>query len=135
MRLHILVAAFLVLGALAVAPFLAMGVLVPRDAAAPVSVRQLLPEAKAYLAGQLDVWPTGLRYTGAELRDTDHLVILQFELRQYPFLTADRAYLFSRCTPLEKLDPRSMGGGRGVTDFATDPELVYARSDAQPPCG
>jgi hypothetical protein len=119
---------------LAAAPFLAVGLLVPADAAVQPAVQRLLPEAKEYLAGQLDAVLAHLRYTGAELRDTDHLVILQFELRQYPFLTADRAYLFSRCTPLEELDPKGMGGGRGVTDFATDPELVFLRSDEQSPC-
>ena len=49
-------------------------------------------------------------------------------------LRSSVAYLFSRCTPLTDLDPAGMGGGRGVTDFATDPELEYLRSDAQPSC-
>ncbi len=132
--MRVLVGVFLILGLLAVAPFFAVALLVPPDAAAAPAVQRLLPEAKSYLAGQLDAWPAHLRYTGAELRERDHLVILMFELRQFPFLGADRAYLVSRCTPVDRLNPNGMGGGRGVTDYATDPELVHLRSDAQPPC-
>ena len=49
-------------------------------------------------------------------------------------IAADRAYLVSRCTPIEDLDPERMGGARGVQDFRTDAELEYLRSDAQPAC-
>ena len=66
------------------------------------------------------------------------LLVIRFELRPCPFMTAEGAYLASRCRPLETFDADTfymMSGGGGVTDFQTDPELVYLRSDAQPPCG
>lgn len=105
------------------------------DAPAPASVERLLPDAKGYLAGQLDLVGAHVRFIGAELRERDDLVILKFELRPFPYLSAEGAYLVSRCTPVGQLDPFGMGGGRGVADFATDPELEHARSGAQPPCG
>jgi hypothetical protein len=104
------------------------------DADAPPAVERILPRAKRYLAGQLDAFTSVVRYIGWEHRATDDLVILMFELRPFPFITADGAYLVSRCTPMEDLDPDGMGGGRGVRDFQTDPELEYLRSDAQPDC-
>jgi hypothetical protein len=65
----------------------------------------------------------------------DRLTILIFELRSYPFvLPGELAYLASRCTPLEALDPRGMGGGIVQGDPATDVELEYLRSYAQEPC-
>lgn len=104
------------------------------DAPAPAAVERLLPDAKTYLAGQLDLVAAHTRFIGAELRERDDLVILKFELWPFPYLSMEGAYLVSRCTPLEQLDPVGMGGGRGVEDFATDPELEHARSGAQPPC-
>ena len=104
------------------------------DHDAPPEVERILPEAKRYLTGQLDAFTSVVRYVGWEYRERDHLVILMFELRAFPFVAVDRAYLGSRCTPIEKLDPVGMGGGRGVSDFATDPEIAYLRSDNQPPC-
>ena len=105
------------------------------DAPAPAAVERLLPDAKNYLAGQLDLVAAHVRFIVAELRERDDLVILKFELRPFPYLSAEGAYLVSRCTPVEQLDAVGMGGGRGVADFATDPELEHARSGAQPPCG
>ena len=104
------------------------------DHDAPPEVGRILPEAKRYLAGQLDAFTSVVRYVGWEYRERDHLVILMFELRPFPYIAVDRAYLDSRCTPIEELDPVGMGGGRGVKDFATDPEISYLRSDSQPSC-
>jgi hypothetical protein len=104
------------------------------DHEAPAEVERILPEAKRYLTGQLDAFTSVVRYIGWESRERDHLVILMFELRPFPFITVDRAYLASRCTPIEELDPIGMSGGRGVEDFATDPEIEYLRSAAQPQC-
>ncbi len=126
----------LMLAPVAVAAFVgpqAVATIAP-DRDAPSLVRRILPDAKRVLAGQLDLWPASIRYTGMETRRVDELVILQFEVRAFPFFAVDRAYLASRCTPLADLDPAAMGGGRGVTDFATDAELEHLRSDAQPPC-
>lgn len=105
------------------------------DHDAPPDVARILPEVKRYLRGQLDEFTAVVRYTGWEHRRRDDLVILMFELRSFPYVSVDRAYLVSRCTPIEELDPVGMGGGRGVGDFRTDSELAYLRSDAQPACG
>ena len=104
------------------------------DAEAPPEVDRVLPRAKQYLVGQLDAFNSVVRYVGWEHRETDDLVILMFELRPFPFITVDRAYLGSRCTPIEDLEPEGMGGGRGIEDFRIDAELEYLRSDAQPTC-
>jgi hypothetical protein len=124
----VLTAALLVFAPLAILPLIAP------DAAASPAVQRLLPEAKQHLAVQLGLWGAYVRYSGVELRERDDLVILQFELRPSPFVHSEGAYLVSRCTPLDELDPNDMGGGRGVTDFTTDSELAYLRSDAQPAC-
>ena len=102
------------------------------DEAAPEAVERLLRDAKNYLAQQLDLVAAHLRFIGMEHRDRDDLVILKFDLRPFPFLATEGAYLVSRCTPLEDLDPLAMGGGRGVKDFATDTELAHARTNAEP---
>jgi hypothetical protein len=104
------------------------------DHDAPPAVERVLPAAKRYLVQQLDAFRSVVRYVGWEHRDRDELVILMFELRSFPFVTVDRAYLGSRCTPIEDLDPIGMSGGRGVEDFRTDPEIAYLRSNAQPSC-
>lgn len=113
-------------------PLLVMALAPDREA--PPEVERILPDAKRYLVGQLDAFTSVVRYVGWEHREKDDLVILMFELRPFPFLTFDRAYLGSRCTPIEQLDPNGMGGGRGVDDFQTDPELQNLRSGAQPAC-
>ena len=113
-------------------PMVVMTLAPDRDA--PPEVDRILPEAKRYLAGQLDAFTSVVRYVGWEYRERDHLVILMFEMRAFPFVAVDRAYLESRCTPIEELDPVGMGGGRGVEDFATDPEISHLRSDSQPSC-
>ena len=131
-----IVAATIVLAlvaAFALAPTTLLPVLAP-DAAAPDAIERLLPEAKRSLLGHLDLQFAHLRYLGAETREADDLVILQFELRTVPYIAVDGAFLISRCHPIDEIDPSGMGGGRGVKDFATDPELIYLRSDEQPPC-
>lgn len=112
---------------------LLVSVLAP-DAEAVPAARRLLPDAKGVLSRQLDLPPSVIRFTGIEMRDDDQLVIMRFELRAFPFIFSEGAYLGSRCTPLDELDPASMGGGRGIVDFETDPELEYLRSGAQPAC-
>lgn len=104
------------------------------DASAAAAVQRILPEAKRSVTNQLDLPAAHVRYTGAEVRRGDDLVILYFELRPFPYVAAEAAYLVSRCTPIDEVEPDRMGGGRGVTDFATDPELVSIRSEDQPAC-
>ena len=120
--------------ALIFAPIVILPLAFP-DAEAPPAVERMLPDAKQYLAGQLDLPLVYVRLSGIELRDRDDLVILMFELRPLPYIASEGAYLVSRCTPLERLEPHQMGGGRGVSQFSTDTELAHLRSDAQPPCG
>ena len=103
------------------------------EADAPPDIRRMLPEAKHTLSSQLELF-AHLRYVGAEIRERDDLVILKFELRPFPFVHAEGAYLASRCVAVDKLDSWAMSGGRGVTDFETDIELASLRSDAQPDC-
>ena len=119
--------------ALLVIPALLLPVLLP-DADAPAAIAHILPGAKRYLAGQLDLGPAHVRFIEAETRARDQLIILQFELWAFPTLTPEGAYLVSRCTPIDEIEPNAFGGGRGVSDFATDPELEHLRSDAQPAC-
>ena len=71
------------------------------------------------------------RLVATETRASDNLVVLHFEYRTYPFITASSAYLASRCIPLSRIDPKQMSGGRGP---GTESELNYLRSAAQPPC-
>lgn len=130
---RLLLATALVVLVLVALPMAAFQVLLP-DAPAPEPVSRILADAKRYMAGQLDLPMAHIRYIGLETRDVDDLVLLKFELRSFPWVASDGAYLFSRCTPLEELDVFGMGGGRGVEDFDTDPELLYLRSGAQPPC-
>jgi hypothetical protein len=104
------------------------------DQGAPAHVERLVDGAKQHLARQLDLVATQVRYVGWEHRDRDQLLILMFELRALGIFTVDHAYVVSRCVPIDEIDPAAMGGGRGVTDFATDPELESLRSDAQPAC-
>jgi hypothetical protein len=129
----VVVAVLAVVVALAVGRFALLPLIAP-DAAASADIEHLLPEAKKQLAGELDQPFAYLRYLGAETRNADELLILQFELRPVPYFNGEGAYLISRCTPLDEIDPQSMGGGRGVEDFATDSELAYLRSSAQPRC-
>lgn len=129
----------LILGAvgLLLLPF-ALPVVILRDEPAPPELSPLLPSAKRALLAALEHPPVHVRYLGLERRRRDELLVIRFELRPYPFFSAEGAYVASRCRPLETFDADafySMGGGSGVTDFQTDPELVYLRSDAQPPCG
>ncbi len=104
------------------------------DAPAPAGLARPIAEFGSTLASQLDRPLTHARFMRAET-GPDRLTILFFELRSYPFvLPGELAYLVSRCTPPEALDPWGMGGGIVQGDPATDYELEYLRSDAQPPC-
>ncbi len=104
------------------------------DADASEAVRRVLPDAKRVLIRNFELPASSVRYVGIETRNRDNLIVLQFEIRTFPFITVDRAFLGSRCTPIADLDPMAMSGGRGVTDFATDAELEHLRSDLQPGC-
>ena len=104
------------------------------DAAAPVEIARVLPIAKEQLDNNHSPirWPlTHYRYVSTESRATDNLVVLHFEFRTYPFITTSSAYLASRCTPLEQIDPQKMSGGWGSESTG---ELEYLRSRAQPAC-
>lgn len=131
MRIRLVPVAVAIALAVLLAPGTLLGIVFPDAAAAP-SVQRLLPDAKQFLASRLELTWAHVRYAGAELRASDNLVILHFELRPFPFVAPEGAYLMSRCTPLVELDPMLMGGGRGVTDPDADLELRSARSDAQP---
>ncbi len=108
--------------------------LVTPDADASETVRRILPDAKRVLIGNFELPVSSVRYVGIETRGRDNLIVLQFEIRVFPFITVDRAYLSSRCTPITELNASTMSGGRGVTNFATDAELQHLRSDLQPDC-
>ena len=103
------------------------------DAAAPPEISRVLPAAKEHLYRTRGFrWPAGYyRYLATETRTSDNLVVLHFEYRAYPFITASRAYLASRCKPLPQIDPREMGFGWGP---GSESELNHLRSAAQDPC-
>jgi hypothetical protein len=104
------------------------------DAPPPAGLHRPVAEFGTVLANQLDQPPlTHARFVGAETGDDD-LVILLFELRPYPYIGGRLAYLVSRCVAPAALDPMGMGGGFIDGDRASDVELAYLRSDAQPPC-
>src|SRR5437764_1153671 len=121
-----------VIALLALTPSFAVVALL-RDAAAPPEIAKVLPAAKEQLHKTRGFqWPAGYyRYLATETRTSDNLVVLHFEYRAYPFITASRAYLASRCKPLEQIDPREMGFGWGPD---SESELTYLRSRAQDPC-
>jgi hypothetical protein len=105
-----------------------------RDATAPAGIARLLPAAKQQLDSNHGPirWPlTHYRYVATETRTADNLVVFYFEYRTYPFVTATTAYLASRCTPLDQIDPREMSGGWGQQSMR---ELDYLRSGGQPAC-
>lgn len=130
---RLLIATGLVVLLLVAVPMAAMQFVLP-DVDAPPPVARILGDAKRYVAGHLDLPLAHVRYIGLETRDADGLVLLKFELRFFPWVDPEGAYLISRCTPLEELDVFAMGGGRGVENFETDAELRHLRSGAQPPC-
>ena len=104
------------------------------DVPAPPDLTRPIGEFGSVLARELDQPPlTDARFVGAET-GPDGLVVLLFELRPYPYLGGRLAYLAGRCVPPEELDPSGMGGGFIDGDPATDTELAYLRSDAQPAC-
>lgn len=103
------------------------------DAEPPAEIAGRLDEFRDVLSRQLELPPSVVRFIGAE-RAANDFIMLRFELRPFPFLVSEGAYLVSRCAPLRGLDPWSMGGGRGVADFGTDAELVHLRAQAGDPC-
>lgn len=128
-----LLAAVSIAAALALTPCATVLAVAP-DLAVPVELQSKLPEAKHALVHGLDRGWTRARFIGIEMRDADDLVVLQFEIYGWPNLVPIRAYLASRCRALAEIDPRMMSGGIVEGDFATDPELTYVRSSAQPTC-
>ena len=128
-----LLAALLAVAVLALTPSFLVLALLP-DAAAPSEITAVLPVARERLYIQLKSprWPLGYYHLVAtETSASDNLVVLHFEFRTYPFITASSAYLASRCRPLNQIDPKAMSGGRGPD---TESELRYLRSATQPSC-
>ena len=118
---------------LALTPSFLVLALLP-DAAAPSEITAVLPVAREelYIQFKSPRWPVGYyRLVATETRASDNLVVLHFEYRTYPFITASSAYLASRCSSLSQVDPKAMSGGRGPD---TESELKYLRSAAQPSC-
>jgi len=118
---------------LALTPSFLVLALLP-DAAAPSEITAVLPVAREelYIQFKSPRWPVGYyQLVATETRASDNLVVLHFEYRTYPFITASSAYLASRCSSLSQVDPKAMSGGRGPD---TESELKYLRSAAQPSC-
>ena len=104
------------------------------QAPTPAVLTRPIGEFGSVLASQLDQPPlTVARFVGMET-GPDRLIVLLFELRPYPYLGGRLAFLVSRCVLPDRLEPWGMGGGFIDGDPATDSELAYLRSDAQPPC-
>ena len=105
----------------------------PSFRASPTDVARVLPAAKEQLNATRGFrWPAGYyRFLSAESRTSDNLVVLHFEYRTYPFTTPTPAYLASRCTPMEQIDPKEMGFGWGSD---SESELQYLRSATQDSC-
>jgi len=117
----------------ALAPFAFARIAFP-DAPAPDGLVRPIGDFDRTITSGLRRRLSQARFTAIE-RGPDQLVVFYFELRMYPFLgPPELAYLVSRCTPLEALDPMGMGGGIVQGDPATDSELVFLRSSAQTPC-
>jgi hypothetical protein len=112
-----------------------LDMLTRRQPPAPLGLQTPISEFGAYLAAALDrPWARAM-FTGAELRAEDQLTILYFELDwSLSWLPPDRAYLATRCRPLEDLVPQRMSGGIMAGPPSTDTELRYLRSAAQDPC-
>jgi len=120
------------IGAVLLAPFAVP--LTDDRALGPVGLSHPIGDFGSVLASQLDQPPlTGARFVGMET-GPDRLIVLFFELRPYPYLGGRLAFLASRCVPPDRLDPWGMSGGFIDGDPATDSELAYLRSDAQPRC-
>src|SRR5947208_11181622 len=128
-----LLAGLLAVAMLALTPSFLVLALLP-DAAAPSEITAVLPVAREelYIQFKSPRWPVGYyQLVATETRASDNLVVLHFEYRTYPFITASSAYLASRCSSLSQVDPKAMSGGRGPD---TESELKYLRSAAQPSC-
>ena len=132
-RVRLIAGALLALALLALMPVVLVSAQF-HDAAASAEIARILPIAKHQLVSNHGPirWPlTHYRYLATETRASDNLVVLYFEYRTYPFLTTSSAHLVSRCTPLDRIDPRNMSGGWGPESTG---ELDYLRSGAQPVC-
>ena len=105
---------------------------VPADEPAALEIAPKLAAAKHAVVHGLDRGWTRARYIGLETRASDQLVVLRFELYGWPNFAPMRAYLASRCRSLAEIDPTMMSGGIVEGDFATNTELEYIRSSAQP---
>ena len=106
-----------------------------RDAEAPPELAPFLREAKRVLRGQFDAPGAQVRFLGVETGAARDLVVLRFEVQRSPFGDPELAYLASRCRPLATFTSETfsgMGGGIGIEDFATDPELESIRADERP---
>ena len=128
-----LVASALALASLALTPTVVASIAI-HDAPAPAGIARMLSAAKHQLDNNRGPirWPlTHYRHVGTEARASDNLIVLYFEYRTYPFVTTSSAYLASRCTALDQIDPGKMTGGWGPESRS---ELAYLRSAAQPVC-
>lgn len=124
----------LLLTAVLVVP-IATAAITRRHEPPPPGLRTPISEFGSHLVRQLERSPARAWFMGAELRASDDLTILIFELDvASPWLKPERAFLASRCVPLEELVPLGMSAGIISGDIATDPEITYLKSDAQPPC-
>ena len=134
-RLARVMASVVVVAALFAAP-LALTRLTLPDAAPPAGLGRPIREFSDAIWHLFDRSPlTYARFVDVETGH-DSLVVLYFEVRSYPYLAPEaEVYLVSRCAALDSLDPNAMGGGTVDGESrATDAELMYLRSDAQPPC-
>lgn len=110
-----------------------------RDAPPPVGLAPGLGDAKGHIVGQFDLIPVldHVRYVDIEYRQSDHLVLLYFEIRRYPYLASQEVWLGSRCVPPADFTADTfagMDGGPVQSSRVSDPELVYVRGPDQPPC-
>jgi hypothetical protein len=134
-RWKLLVALAVVVGAIVVPPVVVRTVY--PEAAPPAGLSAPTSAFGRVLVSQLERPPgTDARFVGFESRERDRLVILLFELRAYPYVLAPEvAFVASRCVDRGELEPGGMSGGIVVDgDPATDPELEFLRSRAQPGC-
>ena len=109
-----------------------------RDAAPPGELSGLR-NAEHGIVGQFDLIPLvdHVRYVDLEYRQSDHLVLLYFEIRRYPYLASEEIWLGSRCVPPADFTADTfagMDGGPVQGSRITDPEVVYVRGPDQPPC-
>jgi hypothetical protein len=110
-----------------------------RDSPPPIELAPGLGEVQRAIVGQFDLIPLidHVRFVDLEYRQSDHLVLLYFELRRYPYLSSEEVWLGSRCVPPADFTADTfagMDGGYVHISRAADPELVYVRGPDQSPC-